>query len=140
MANRNRALAVLLVLTGVGTLLYWANYFATGDVRVSPERWYTAFEDSFPAADGWMALSALIAGIGLWRGATWGARAGLLAGSALIFLAAMDITFNIENGLYSLAATSAPMQFEIVINAWTLLIGVYTVAACWKTPENPRTT
>jgi hypothetical protein len=140
MANRNRTLAVLLVLTGIGTLLYWANYFAADDVRVSPERWYTAFEDSFPAADTWMALTALAAGIGLWRGAAWATRAGLLAGSAMIFLAAMDITFNIENGLYGLAATSVPMQFEIVINAWTLLIGVFTVAVCWKAPAHPGTT
>jgi hypothetical protein len=140
MTNRNRGLAVLLVLTGIGTLLYWANYFAAGDVRVSLERWYTAFEDSFPAADTWMALTALAAGIGLWRGAAWATRAGLLVGSALIFLAAMDITFNIENGLYGLAATSSPMQFEIVVNAWTLLLGVFTVSACWKTQVIPGTT
>ena len=131
MANRNRILAVLLVLTGIGTLLYWANYFLAGDVRVSSQYWYTAFENSFPVADSWMALTAIAAGIGLWLARPWGARAGLLAGSALIFLAAMDITFNIENGLYKMAATSAPMQFEVFINAWTLGLGVLAIARCW---------
>jgi hypothetical protein len=132
MKRKNRILAVLLVLTGIGTMLYWANYFTAGDVRVVPERWYIAFEDSFPLADGWMAITAVVAGIGLWRGAPWGTRAGLLAGSALIFLAAMDITFNIENGLYALAATSAPMQFEIAINLWTLVLGLITIVASWQ--------
>jgi len=131
MTNRNRALGVLLALTGLGTLLYWANYFLAGDVRVLPARWYVAFENSFPAADGWMAGCAILAGIGLWRGARWAGRAGLLAGSALIFLAAMDIAFNIENGLYAFAATSAPMQFEIAVNLWTLGLGVFAIACCW---------
>ena len=132
MTNRNRILAVLLVPTGIGTLLYWANYFLAGDVRVSSEHWYAVFENSFPVADSWMALTAIAAGIGLWRARPWGAHAGLLAGSALIFLAAMDITFNIENGLYAMAATSAPMQFEILINAWTLGLGILAVLRCWK--------
>ncbi|MGA7712970.1 MAG: hypothetical protein WCA81_13785 [Rhizomicrobium sp.] len=132
MKRKNRILAVLLVLTGIGTMLYWVNYFAAGDVRVVSERWYTAFEDSFPLADSWMAITAVVAGIGLWRGVPWGTRAGLLAGSALIFLAAMDITFNIENGLYALAATSAPMQFEIAINLWTLVLGLITIVASWQ--------
>ena len=135
MKRKNRALAALLILTGIGTLLYWVNYFAVGDVRVVPERWYTAFEDSFPLADGWMAIASVIAGLGLWRGAPWAARAGLLAGSALIFLAAMDITFNIENGLYALAATSAAMQFEIAINLWTLLLGIATIVVNWRHAE-----
>ena len=137
MTTRNRGLAALLVLTGIGTLLYWANYFLAGDVRVSSERWYAAFEDSFPVADTWMALTALAAGLGLWRGAKWAPSAGLLVGSALIFLAAMDITFNVENGLYALAAVSSPMRFEIVINAWTLGLGLLAITACWNGAKFP---
>ena len=128
---KKRTLAVLLVLTGIGTLLYWANYFAAGDVRVLPERWYIAFENSFPVADGWMALTAIFAGLGLWRGTPSGARAGLLAGSALIFLAAMDITFNVENGLYRLALSSTPMRFEVAVNIWTLGLGIAATASSW---------
>jgi hypothetical protein len=33
-------------------------------VRVIAARWYTAFESSFPVADGWMALCAALAGSG----------------------------------------------------------------------------
>ena len=131
-----KVLGTLLILTAVTTIAYWVNYFTGGDVRVVDARWYSAFEGAFPVSDGWMALTSLLAGIGLWSGrakfAQWGARFGLLAGSALLFLAGMDITFNIENGLYAQLAASDPMKFELVINVWTLVLGVVTIFACWK--------
>jgi hypothetical protein len=126
-----RFLSALLVLGALVTAFYWWSYFTGGDVMVTHEGWYTSFESSFPVADGWMALCMFVAGIGLWSGKAWGARAGLLAGSALIYLAAMDITFNIENGLYTLAVHSDAMQFEVFINASTLILGIWTIAACW---------
>ena len=127
-----RLLSVLLIITALVTLAYWVNYFSGGDVRVVDARWYTAFESSFPAADAWLALTALLAGIGLWRGRPWGARAGLLAASAMLYLAAMDITFDLENGLYRLVPHSQPMQFELLINLWSLALGIYTLMACWS--------
>jgi hypothetical protein len=129
--TRDRILAALLILSAVVTLLYWINYYSGGDVRVSDGRWYTAYEGSFPVADGWMAVCLFFAGIGLWMGRPWGARFGLLAGSALLYLAAMDITFDVENGLYPLASHSDPMKFEIVINLWSLALGVATVLVSW---------
>jgi len=125
-------LSALLILGAAVTAFYWWSYFTGGDVMVSHARWYTAFESSFPAADGWMAGWMFVAGIGLWRGRPWGARAGLLAGSALIYLAAMDIAFDLENGMYALAATDGAMKFEIFINATTLLLGAWTIAVSWR--------
>ena len=127
-----RTLAALLVLGALVTAFYWWSYFTGGDVMVSHARWYTAFESSFPIADGWMALCMLAAGIGLWSGRRWGARAGLLAGSALIYLAAMDVTFNVENGLYALAAADDAMKFEVFINVTSLALGVWTILASWR--------
>lgn len=128
----DRILSVLLVLGAVITLAYWINYFIAGDVRVLPDYWYSAFEDSFPVADGWMAMCMLGAGIGLWTGARWGALLGLMAGSALIYLACMDITFNIEHGLYAMLPSSGPMMMEAVINATSLGLGIATLLMCWR--------
>jgi hypothetical protein len=128
----DRALAVLLIVGALVTALYWWSYFTGGDVMVLHDRWYTAFESSFPVADGWMALCMLAAGIGLWSGRPWGARAGLLAGSALLYLAAMDIAFDVENGMYALAAANDAMKFEAFINVTTLALGVWTVVASWR--------
>jgi len=130
--SKPRPLAFLLILTALVTVAYWVSYYTGGDVRVVDARWYTAFESSFPVADGWLAITAFLAGIGLWRGQAWGARFGLLAGSALIYLAAMDITFDIENGMYALVPHSQPMQFELLINAWSLLLGIGTALVSWK--------
>jgi hypothetical protein len=127
-----RFLSAFLIFGALVTALYWGSYFTGGDVMVTHEGWYTAFESSFPVADGWMALCMLVAGLGLWSGRPWGARAGLLAGSSLIYLAAMDITFNVENRMYALAVFSDPMRFEVFINAATLVLGVWTIAACWE--------
>lgn len=126
-----RLLGALLIVTAVVTVAYWISYFTGGEVKTIDARWYTAFEDAFPVADAWLAATAFAAGIGLWRGARWGALTGLLAGSALLYLAAMDITFDFENGLYALVPRSQPMQFELVINAWSLALGLWTIGASW---------
>ncbi len=127
-----KLLSVLLILGAAVTAAYWLNYYIAGDVRVLPDIWYTYFEDAFVAADGWMALCMLLAGIGLWRGTRAGALWGLMAGSALLYLAAMDITFNVEHGLYALLPGSGAMWAEIWINASSLGLGIATLALSWR--------
>jgi len=96
------------------------------------ERWYTAFESSFPVADGWMALCMAAAGVGLIANRVWASPLGLMAGSALIYLTAMDVTFNVGNGMYALAATNDAMKFEIFINVTGGILGFWTLLACWR--------
>jgi hypothetical protein len=126
-----RALGVLLIVGAIVTGLYWWSYFTGGDVMASHERWYTAFESSFPVADGWMALCMAASGVGLLMNRPWGQPLGLMAGSALIYLAAMDVTFNVENGLYAQAAANDAMKAEIVINVTSALLGAWVLIACW---------
>ena len=128
----DKVLAALLIIGAAVTAFYWWSYFTGGDVMVLHERWYTAFESSFPVADGWMALCMLAAGIGLWSDRPWGARAGLLAGSALLYLAAIDITFDIENGMYALTDGNDAMKFEVFINVTCLILGLWTLAVSWR--------
>jgi hypothetical protein len=132
MLRLDRFLSILLVVGAATTALYWWSFYFGGAVRVSEARWYTAFESSFPVADGWMALCMFVAGIGLWLGREWGPRIGLMAGATLLYLAAMDITFNVENGLYALASQSSAMMAEVAINVATVLLGVATLAICWR--------
>ena len=127
-----KILAALLLLGAAVTVAYWLNYFIAGDVRVLSETWYGYFEDAFPVADLWMAACMAAAGVGLWRGTRSGALFGLMAGSALIYLAAMDITFNVEHGLYALLLNSGPMLTEAWINASSLGLGVATLVMSWR--------
>ena len=117
------AYAVLLLVTAVGTTAYWVDFFARGSVNVVEEDWYVKFERSFPAADGFMAVCAAVAGAGLLADQAWGVAFALVAAGTLIFLALMDITFNLENRLYRFLETSWPMRAELVINVWTLGLG-----------------
>ena len=132
MKRTDRILGSLLLLGAAATIAYWVNYFVAGDVRVVPDLWYRAFEDAFPVADGWMSVCLIGAGIGFFRGRRSAPFFGLMAGSALLYLAVLDITFNVERGLYALLPASGPMVTEALINVASLALGVTTVAMCWR--------
>jgi len=122
-----RILGVLLLVGAAVTAFYWWDYFSGGDVMVLRARWYTAFESSFPVADAWMALCMSLSGIGFLLQRRFAAPWGLMAGAALLYLAAMDITFDVRNGLYALAPANGAMQFEIFINVTTVLLALATL-------------
>lgn len=121
--------AVLLIVTAVLTVGYWVVFFVRGSVNVVEEEWYIRFERAFPVADAFMSTSAALAAIGLLTKASYGVAFALVAAGGLIFLGLMDVTFNINNGLYRYLATSQPMRAELVINIWTLGLGAALLAA-----------
>lgn len=120
-------IAVLLLVTSVGTAAYWADFFWHGSVHVVEEEWYIRFERSFPVADGFMAACAAAAGVGLLLGEEWGVALGLVAAGALVFLGLMDVTFNVDNGLYRRLGDSGPMRAELVVNVWCLGVGGFVL-------------
>ncbi len=128
-ARHMKVLGWLSILTSVGTLLYWLNFFLFGTVHVVDEDWYLKFERAFPVADGWMAVCTLLAGVGFLRRSPQANRFALLAGSSLVFLALLDITFNVDNGLYAQTFTSSAMATEAAINVWTIVFGAISIAA-----------
>lgn len=121
-------LAVLLLVTAVVTVAYWVDFFARGTVRAGQEDWYLRFERAFPAADAAMSAFSVVAAVGLLRGAGYGVAAGLVAAGALIFLGLLDVSFNVENGLYRRLPGSGEMWAEVVINVWSLGLGAWLVA------------
>jgi hypothetical protein len=132
MKRSDRILGSVLLLGAAVTIAYWVNYFVAADVRVVPDLWYSAFEDAFPVADGWMCLCLIGAGVGFWRGKRSAPIFGLMAGSALLYLAAIDITFNVERGLYRSLPASGAMVTEALINVASLALGIATVTVCWR--------
>lgn len=117
------ALSVLLIITAVMTIYYWADFFFRRGVQVTQDDWYVKFERAFPPADMWMSVCAVVGAVGMLTEQSYGLVFGLLAASSLIFLALMDITFGIQNNLYHLIKTSNQMRFEVLINVWTLGLG-----------------
>ena len=124
-------LSVLLIITAIVVSYYWVDFYIRGGVQVIKEEWYIRFQKAFPLADLWMAACALVGAIGLLTEQTYGALFALLAASSLVFLALMDITFNIQNNLYHLVATSSQMKAKLVGNLWFLVLGVVLIVYLW---------
>ena len=124
------AAAGYLALVAVLTTLYWVDFFTSGGVHVRDDTVYLAFEKAFPLADAWMAACSLLGAIGLWSRRSWGLLFGLLAASAQIFLACMDVLFNLNEGNYAIASNA--MAIEILINAALLIGAPLLIAFLWR--------
>jgi hypothetical protein len=124
-------ISVALIITAVGTICYWADFYIRGSVHVIKEDWYIKFERAFTPADIWMSVCALVGAAGLLTGETYGLVFALLAAGALLFLALMDITFNMQNNLYRLIATSTQMKIELMINLLCLGLGIAIIVYLW---------
>ena len=117
-------LSALLIVSAVVAIYYWADFFIRGGVHVTKEAWYLKFERAFPPADLWMSACAIAGAAGLLTEQTYGLVFALLTAGSLLFLALMDITFNVQNGLYRLLSTSSQMRFELLLNIWALGLGI----------------
>jgi len=124
-------LSVLLIVTALFAIYYWLDFYLRGGVQVLREEWYVKFEKAFPLADLWMAGCSLLGAVGLLTEQTYGLLFSMLAAGSLIFLAFMDITFNLENGLYRLVGTSREMSLELLINLWSLSLGIALIVYLW---------
>ena len=124
-------LSVLLVITGVLMICYWIEFFLRKGVQVTQEDWYIKFQRAFPVADMWLAVCAFLGAIGLLTEQGYGLFFAMLAASSLIFLALMDITFNVQNKLYRLVSTSNEMKMELAGNLGFLAVGIILIVYSW---------
>ncbi|MGO9603719.1 MAG: hypothetical protein ACLQAT_10045 [Candidatus Binataceae bacterium] len=120
------AARVILWIIAIVTPLYWIIFFATGNLTPSPSDFGYRFEIAFPAADLLMAAAAAIAAIGLARGARWGRAMALVTAGAALYLAGMDILFDLENGVYLLGRSQTAV--EATINVSCVAFGIYLLA------------
>lgn len=124
-----RTLGTLLIVAGVGTILYWLEFFTSGTVQASTEPCYLVFERAFPAADAWTAVAAIVAGVALWRRRAHAVLFGIAAGSGFVFLGLMDVLYNLEHGMY--AVHTPEMASETLINVVCLTLGPSAMGYCW---------
>ena len=127
----NQVLSILLIFTGVLMIYYWIEFFFRKGVQVTQEDWYIRFQKAFPVADMWLAVCAFLGAIGLLTEQGFGLFFSMLAASSLIFLALMDITFNVQNNLYRLISTSNEMKLELAGNLGFLAVGIILIVYSW---------
>jgi len=124
-----RGLVVALWIGVVAIVAYWTIWFTVdrGWLATLDTPAYYAFENAFPLADGWLALAAAAAAITL-RANNPSAAFWLIAtGSAALYLAAMDITFDVENAVYT-SPDRGVVATEIAINLYSLGLAGWTLA------------
>jgi len=125
----------ILVVGFAATAAYWVVwFFVDREILASAHTAsYYAFENAFPIADGWMAACALLGAIALKRRRASALFFCLSAGSASLYLAGMDVLFDLENGIYRAPTGDwGAVVVEVVINVATLFIGAYVLVWAWR--------
>ncbi len=124
----------LLWFGALATLAYWVIWFgvdrtwlATADTPA-----YYTFENAFPIADGWMAVTGALGAVALQRNKQAALLWMLLAGSAALYLAGMDVLFDLENGIYRASNGGiGNVAVELFINVGCFLGGIAIIRFAW---------
>ncbi len=130
------AIIIVMVFAALLIAAYWAVWFGGGrDLLASSHAAsYYTFENAFPAADGWLALTLLLAALGLALNRPWALLWGLLAGGAGVYLGCMDVLFDLENGIYLVPKGGDPSAviIEASINVLTFLLSAVALTYLWQ--------
>ncbi|MGE3956034.1 MAG: hypothetical protein AB7H96_04890 [Vicinamibacterales bacterium] len=125
-----RPVIVLLVLAAIGEASYWGTFFGT-DAMVYPSvPCFRTFDLSFPAANLWTTLTALVGAAGLWRRSSTGVLSGILCGSSLVYLGLVDVAFNVGNAMYR--QPNAAIYGEMFVNLTSFTLAPYVIWWLWK--------
>lgn len=94
---------------------------------------YAGFESAFPIADGFVAICYSLAGFYLIGRDAKAVLFGLIGSGGLLFLALMDIYFNILHGFYAPARITGDlgMQIEAAINVACIAGALWTIWRLW---------
>ena len=128
-------IATLMLLTAIGIVVYWTTFLTsleaqrTGYFALRCEAWY-AWELSFPLPDAWIAATAILGAIGLWRARSGGLLFGLVSSGAMVFLGLIDLLFFLENGLH--LPPNSEVVIQVFIQAWMIGFGLVSIHTVWK--------
>lgn len=123
----------MLVVAIVIDVAYWTIWSIDRSVLASDTTdSYYAFENAFPLADGWIALTCVLALIALARHSPTALLWIIAAGSAGMYLFGMDVLYDLENGIYGMGVGGV---IELFINAITLAFSVVALRWGWHNRE-----
>lgn len=124
-----RQIRIMLVVAIALDVAYWTIWFTHRSwVASDTSAAYVSFENAFPLADSWLALSCVLAFVALGRGAPSALLWLVAAGSAGMYLLGMDVLYDLENDIYTQGAGGA---VEAGINIVTLAFSVIALRWSW---------
>ncbi len=122
--------ALMLAVAGA-TIAYWVEHFTKGRLQTEEDDpTYLAFENAFPAADAYMTGCFVASALLLRKQNVAAVPLGIAAGSAMVFLGAMDTLFNLQHGKYR--RMDGAMAAETLINVVSFTFGPYTMLRLWQ--------
>ena len=128
---RRRLVIGLLLLLAAFDVAYWVVWFTDRPlVASSTDKAYESFENAFPVADGWLALCLLLAARALVRRTPSALLWLLCAGSAGLYLAGMDVLYDLENGIWWDGGAGGVI--ELGINVVTVVGSVVALVLAWR--------
>jgi len=125
-----KAVPILAILTAAGLVLFWIGFFTIGLAPENPPTGYFVYEHSFPVPDITLAVMLLIGSIWSLKGREQGITILAAGGGALVFLGILDMSFNFQNGMYSISVMD--MILNAFINLWCVIFGALIVAKVMK--------
>jgi len=125
-----KIISSLAFFTAIGVIAYWVLVF-TGIFPVEElvpgyKNWFM----SFPIADLWIAISALLAGIFLLKNNELSIPLGIACGSSLVFLGLYALLYGVNTGL--LFMLTVDEIIEIAIKIYCLSVGPLFMVYFWK--------
>ncbi len=120
--RKDRIVPILEIVTALGFILFWVVFFTVGLAPENAPHCYFAYEYAFPLPDACLSLLLLASGVFLLRQNPLGRSLSLVAAGALIFLGLLDISFNIQNGVY--LASTWDLVLNAFINVWCVAFGL----------------
>ena len=128
---RRRLVIVLLVLAAALVVAYWTAWYVHRPwVASSTDASYEDFENAFPLADGWLALTALLAAEALHRRRATALLWLLAAGSAGVYLACMDVLYDLQHGIWWEGGGGG--LIELAINVITVGLSLTGLVLGWR--------
>jgi hypothetical protein len=122
-----RTVEAMLVIAIVIDVAYWTIWFTQRDWLASEDtKAYYDFENAFPLADLWLGVACLLALVTLRRRHESTLFWLLCAGSASLYLFAMDFLYDVKNGIFFSGGGSA-VEAVIVL----LEVGFATTILTW---------
>jgi hypothetical protein len=120
----------LLILTSTLLVTYWIAWFADRRLVASDDTaGYIAFEQAFPLADAWLAGTALVAAIQLWRRRQSALMWLTILGGAGMYLFAMDVLYDLQHGIYTKPNGG---NTELAINIATAALSIGVIRFSWR--------
>ena len=125
--------AAAFVVESIVIIAYWAMYFSMAPPFKMA--WYSVYENSFPIADMVVVLNCCMYLFHFYSKTSRASKPlalvhGLVAVGGTLFLGCIDITFDVQNGMYQYMVNGTfpqkvNMAVEVGINIWCVLIPLW---------------